>query len=69
MLSEEARIARNEYQREYRRVNRERLRAYDRAYYAAHRARRKAQQAEYWNNKAAAGIDQPERAEDGAVNK
>ena len=68
-MTDDASKARLAYARAYREANRARIRAYDRAYYAAHRERRKAQQSEYWERKAATGIDQPERAEDGAVNK
>lgn len=63
MFDDEAKKARRDYAREYRKRNRDKMRAYNRAYYAANRERIREQQADYWKRKGMTGNDQPETIE------
>ena len=51
-MTDEARKVRNEYFRQYREKNREKLNAYNRKYYSEHKEQRKASFNKYWENKA-----------------
>lgn len=50
-MTEEAKVARREYQRKYRQKNREDIREYTRAYYVVNKDKRKEALDRYWNKK------------------
>ena len=63
-MTDEARKARNEYFRQYREKNREKLNAYNRKYYSEHKEQRKVSFNKHWEKKA----KEIENATDGGEN-
>ena len=55
-MTEEAKQARKEYQREYKKKNAKAINAYNRAWRKAHPEKVKAYNSNYWNKKASESI-------------